>query len=133
MKAPLFRDRGRGAQILLAVVAPFALGAVLGVVLGISSGGYWGLSALAALGGFLAGFEHEGGADGARRGVLGGALFGAGLLLAHAIAGTHAKVSLGSVPLLLVLIDAIIGALLGALGARAAQAAGQRESSSGAP
>jgi hypothetical protein len=119
MQAPtLFRDRPRPVQIVLGGIVPFAFGAVVGVVLGISSGGYWGLAALAGLGGFLAGFEHQDGWGGADRGLVGGALFGAGILIAHAIAGTHAKVSLGSFPPLLIVIDAIFGILLGALGGR---------------
>jgi hypothetical protein len=115
---PLFRDRPRPIQIVLGGVVPFAFGAVVGVVLGISAGAYWGLSALAALGAIVAGFEHQDGWGGADRGVVGGAIFGAGILIAHAIAGTHAKVSLGSFPPLLIVIDAIAGMLLGALGGR---------------
>ena len=60
--------------------------------------------------------EHPDPAAGAKRVFLGGALFGLGILLAHAIAGTDAKVSLGGFPPLLILIDAIIGAVLGAIG-----------------
>lgn len=114
--APLLRDRPRPAQILLAIVVPFVFGAVVGVALGISAGLYWGLSALAAIGGVLAGLEHPEWRSGARRGILGGALFALGLLLAHAVAGTDAKVSLGGFPPLLIVIDAIIGMLLGAFG-----------------
>ncbi len=97
---------------------PFAFGAVVGVVLGISAGAYWGLSVLAGLGAIVAGFEHQDGWGGADRGLVGGALFGAGILIAHAIAGTDAKVSLGSFPPLLVVIDAIAGMLLSAIGGR---------------
>lgn len=97
---------------------PFAFGAVLGVVLGVSAGAYWGLSVLAGLGAIVAGFEHRDGWGGADRGLVGGALFGAGILIAHAIAGTDAKVSLGSFPPLLIVIDAIAGMLLGAIGGR---------------
>jgi hypothetical protein len=118
----LFRDRPRPAQIALGGAVPLLFGAVVGVVLGISAGAYWGLSGLAALGGTLAGFEHRDGWGGADRGLVGGALFGLGVLLAHAIAGTHAKVSLGSFPPLLIVIDAIFGMLLGALGGRIARA-----------
>jgi hypothetical protein len=121
-KPPFFRDRPRPVQIILGGVVPFLFGCVVGVVLGISSGGYWGLAGLAAVGGVLAGFEHHDGWGGADRGVVGGGLFGAGVLIAHAIAGTHAKVSLGSFPPLLVVIDAIAGMLLGALGGRLARA-----------
>jgi hypothetical protein len=114
--SPLFRDRSRQVQIVLAVIAPFALGAVAGIALGISAGAYWVVSALAVVGGILAGFEHEGWRDGARRGILGGVLFGLGVLIAHAVAGSDARVSLGSFPPLLIVIDAIIGMFLGVLG-----------------
>jgi hypothetical protein len=115
---PLFRDRPRSIQIVLGGLVPLAFGAVVGVVLGISAGAYWALAALAGLGAILAGFEHQDGWGGADRGLVGGAIFGAGTLIAHAIAGTHAKVSLGSFPPLLIVIDAIAGMLLGALGGR---------------
>jgi len=119
MAAPTpLRDRPREARFALAVVVPFLFGAVVGVALGISAGAYWALSGLAALGGVLAGLEHPDRRSGARRVALGGALYALGLLLAHAIAGTDAKVSLGSFPPFLIVIDAIIGALLGALGSR---------------
>jgi len=125
---PLFRDRPRAFQIVLGGVVPLAFGAIVGIVLGVSTGAYWGLAALAAIGGVLAGLEHRDGWGGADRGLVGGALFGTGLLVAHAIAGTHAKVSLGSFPPLLVVIDALIGMLLGALGGRVARALRRRAS-----
>jgi hypothetical protein len=115
---PLFRDRPRPIQIVLGGIVPFAFGAVVGVVLGISAGAYWGLSVLAGLGAIVAGFEHQDGWGGADRGLVGGALFGAGVLIAHAIAGGDAKVSLGSFPPLLIVIDAIAGMLLSAIGGR---------------
>jgi len=123
---PLFRDRPRPIQIIFGGVVPFLFGAILGVVLGISAGAYWGLTAIAAIGGFLAGFEHQDGWGGADRGLVGGGLFGAGVLIAHAIAGTHAKVSLGSFPPLLIVIDALFGIFLGAAGGRLARAMRER-------
>jgi hypothetical protein len=119
---PLFRDRPRAVQIVLGGVVPFVFGAIVGVVLGVSAAGYWALAALAGLGAIVAGFEHQDGWGGADRGLVGGALFGAGILIAHAIAGTHAKVSLGSFPPLLIVIDAIAGMLLSALGGRIGRA-----------
>jgi hypothetical protein len=113
---PLFEERTREARIVLAVVVPLLFGAVAGVFLGISAAVYWALAALAAIGGVLAGLEHPDPSGGARRVFLGGALFGLGILIAHAIAGTDAKVSLGDFPPLLILIDAVIGAVLGAIG-----------------
>ena len=121
----LFRDRPRPIQIVLGGCVPVAFGAVVGIVLGISSGVYWALAVIAGVGAVLAGFEHQDGWGGADRGLVGGVLFGTGLLVAHAIAGTHAKVSLGGFPPLLIVIDAIFGMLLGALGGRIAR--GMRE------
>ncbi len=111
-----FRDRTDSTQVILAIVVPFIFGAVVGVFLGVSAGVYWGFSALAAIGAVLAGREHDDARGGALRGLVGGALFGLGVLLAHAVAGTDAKVSLGSFPPLLIVIDAVIGAALSAFG-----------------
>jgi hypothetical protein len=117
----LFRDRSRPAQIVIGGVIPAAIGALAGVLLGVAAAAYWAVGALAAVGGFLAGFEHRDGWGGADRGFFGGAIYGAALLIAHAIAGTHAKVSLGSFPPFLAVITALIGMLLGAAGGRMAR------------
>jgi hypothetical protein len=111
-----FADRGRSAQIILALVVPFVFGAIVGIVLGWSAAAYWILSAIAALGAVLAGREHPDARSGALRGLVAGAVYGAGVLLAHAVAGTDAKVSLGSFPPLLIVIDALAGAILAAIG-----------------
>jgi len=129
----LFRDRPRPVQIVLAGAVPFAFGAVVGIVLGVSAGVYWVLAVLAGLGAVLAGLEHQDGWGGADRGLVGGALFGLAVLLAHAIAGTHAKVSLGGFPPLLIVIDAIFGMLLGALGGRIARGIRERQAIVGKP
>jgi hypothetical protein len=123
----LFRDRPRAVQIVLGGAVPFLFGGVVGIVVGVSAGAYWGLAGLAALGAVVAGFEHQDGWGGADRGLAGGVLFASGLLIAHAIAGTHAKVSLGSFPPLLIVVDAIIGIFLGALGGRLARGIRERE------
>lgn len=112
-----FSERGRQGQLVLAVVVPFVFGAIVGVVLGVSAAGYWVLSVLAAIGAVLAGFEHPDARSAAVRGVVMGAVYGLGVLVAHAVAGTDAEVSLGSFPPLLIVIDAIFGAGLAALGA----------------
>jgi hypothetical protein len=131
MQPVLFRDRPRPVQIVLGGVIPAVFGAAAGVLVGASTGGYWALAAVVSIGGFLAGFEHQDGWGGADRGLVGGAIYGTSLLTAHAIAGTHAKVSLGSFPPFLAVVTAIIGMLLGALGGRLARA--QRERREGAP
>jgi hypothetical protein len=48
------------------------------------------------------------------------------LLLVHALAGTHAKVSLGSFPPFLIVITAIAGMLLSAIGGRTARVMRER-------
>jgi len=117
----LLRDRPRPAQIVLGGVIPAIVGAIAGILIGVSVAGYWTIGAVAAVGGFIAGFEHQDGWGGADRGVVGGAIYGASLLIAHAIAGTHAKVSLGSFPPFLAVVTAIIGMFIGAGGGRLAR------------
>jgi hypothetical protein len=126
----LFRDRSRPVQVILGGVVPCAIGALAGIMLGVAAAAYWAVGVIAAVGGVLAGFEHRDGWGGADRGLVGGALYGIGLLVAHAVAGTDATVSLGSFPPLLVVITAIAGMLLGALGGRLARAAREREGAS---
>src|SRR5207245_1836500 len=92
--ASLMRARPHPARIVLGGVFPAIFGAIAGILLGISGGAYWAFGGVAAVGGFLAGFEHQDGWGGADRGVVGGAIYGTALLVAHSIAGTHAKVSL---------------------------------------
>jgi hypothetical protein len=124
--SPLFRERPRSAQVILGLVVPTALGALAGVLLGVSSAAYWAIGLIAFVGGILAGFEHADGWDGADRGLVGGTLYGTGLLVAHAIAGTDAKVSLPGFAPILVVFTAIIGTLLGALGGKIRGSAMQR-------
>jgi len=121
-----FSERGREAQILLAVVVPFVFGAIVGIVLGASAGVYWILSAVAGIGAILAGLEHPDARSGALRGLVIGAVYGIGLLLAHAVAGTDAKVSLGGFPPLVIVIDAVVGAVLSAIGGSIGRARSRR-------
>lgn len=115
-RPPLLRDRPENTQVVLAVIVPLVFGAVVGVVLGTSASLYWVLLGVAALGALLSGLEHVEVKEAAGRGAVAGAMFGLGILAAHQLAGTDAKVSLGSFPPLLIVIDAIAGALLAALG-----------------
>lgn len=112
----LLRERPENTQVMLAVIVPLIFGAVVGVVLGTSASFYWILLAVASLGALLSGLEHDEVTEAAGRGAVAGAMFGLGILAAHQLAGTDAKVSLGSFPPLLIVIDAIAGALLAALG-----------------
>ncbi len=131
----LFRDRSRLAQVVLGGVVPALVGGLAGVLIGASAAAYWGVAVLAAIGAFVGGFEHRDGWGGADRGFVGGLIYGIALLLIHALVGTHAKVSLGGFPPLLVVVTAIIGMLLSAAGGRIARLRRQRAgaASSGVP
>jgi len=106
-------------------VIPAIFGAVAGILIGVSAGAYYAWGGLAAIGGFIAGFEHRDGWGGADRGFFGGLIYGIALLVTHAIVGTHAKVSLGTFPPLLAVLTAIIGMFVSAAGGRISRA--QRE------
>jgi hypothetical protein len=127
----LFRDRSQAAQIVIGGVVPALIGAGAGVLVGVSVTGYWVIAAVAGIGGFLSGFEHQDGWGGADRGLVGGAIYGTALLVAHAIAGTHAKVSLGSFPPLLAVVTAIFGMLFAAFGGRLARMQRERKAARG--
>jgi hypothetical protein len=133
LEPTLFRDRPRAVQIVLGGVIPALLGVAAGILVGSSTGAYWALAAVVSIGGLLAGFEHEDGWGGADRGLVGGALYGTTLLITHAIAGTEAKISLGSFPPFFAVVTAIIGMLLGALGGRIARGLRERGLQPSAP
>jgi hypothetical protein len=115
---PLLMSRPPAQRFLLVGVVPAVFGAIAGVILGVSAPVYWVLQLLAIAGGFLAGLEHPTAKEAALRGLAAGAVFGAFILIAHAVAGTDEKVSLGDAPIFLVVITAVVGAILGALGAK---------------
>jgi len=123
--------RQSAALFALADIGVIVVLLLAGVLVGVSSGAYWGYAVLVAIGSVVAGFEHQDGWGGADRGLVAGFIYGVALLLAHAIIGTHAKVSLGSFPPLLAVITAIAGMLLSALGGRIARQQRARRASPG--
>jgi apolipoprotein N-acyltransferase len=112
----LLRERSENTQVWLAVIVPLVFGAIVGIFLGTSATVYWILLAVAALGALLSGLEHDQVKEAAGRGAVAGAMFGLGILAAHELAGTDAKVDLGDLPAALIVINAVAGALLAALG-----------------
>lgn len=119
MRAPTpFHDRSQSQQLIIGGVVPMAIGALAGVLVGISAPAYWIIAGLAAVGAFLSGLEHPDGWDAADRGFLGGLIYGTALLLAHELANTSPKVSLGSAPAFLAVITTVAGTLLAAGGGR---------------
>ena len=105
------------------VGGPVLFGLLCGFLLGISESAYLIASILAILGGFFAGFEHAGAREGALRGVIGGTLFGSFILIGHEIHGHEAKADLPDPAVLLIVLTAAFGALLGATSAGASAAA----------
>ena len=124
---PLLADRPSGERAFIVLVLPALAGAICGVLLGISGGLYTVLTLVAILGGIAAGYDHATASEGALRGIAGGALFGTFILLAHAVAGTHAKAKLPEphivLPIATALISIVLGAVGGALRARSLRAA----------
>jgi uncharacterized membrane protein (UPF0136 family) len=122
----LFRERPRAVQVVLGLVAPVVFGALCGYLLGVSQPWFNILMLLAGLGGVGAGFEHVGPREGALRGIAGGVLFAAALLVCFSLRALPARVPL---PLPLggmVVVYAVMGAPLGALGGRLRQRAEDR-------
>jgi hypothetical protein len=114
--APLFAERSLGLRVLGAAVVPAVFGAVSGVVLGVSAGIYWVLQIVALIGAVLGGLEHPNAREAARRGLVGGTIYGAFILIAHAVVGTDPEIKLPDFAPVLVVFTAVIGALASALG-----------------
>ena len=108
----LFAERPRSMQILAVIVIPAVYGALCGFVLGASATVYWVLQVIAFIGGLLAGLEHVSSREGALRGGLGGFVYGASLLGAHAISGAEAEVNIGDPEIGLLVVTTLGGALI---------------------
>jgi hypothetical protein len=112
-------DRPLAVRLVLVVAVPLVFGAICGFFLGQSKTAYIALQVVAAIGGYVAGFEHRSGREAAIRGLVGGAFFGAGILLMHQLTGDHDKVKLPDPHIVLLAFTAGVGAILGAFGAGA--------------
>src|SRR5437870_2932836 len=114
----LLRQRPLVAQVLMPTLVPAAFGAICGWLLGVSEVAYTILAVLAIGGGYAAGLEHDGWREGAIRGLVGGALFGAFILIVNEATGKSPKADLPHPHILLVVLTAVFGTALGALGGR---------------
>jgi hypothetical protein len=112
-------DRPLVARVLLVVVVPGVFGLIVGWALGQSKPLYIALSIVAAIGGYVAGFEHRSGREGALRGFIAGAFFGGGVLLMHQLTGDRATVKPPHPGVILIAITAVLGAGLAVFGATA--------------
>jgi hypothetical protein len=122
----LFSDLPPIVRFQLAGLGPFLLGAVIGFMLGESATGYWILTGLSLIGGLAGGLEHRTARAAAARGLVTGACFGAGIVVAHAISGDRALATVPSPLVLLIVIAALGGALLASIGWRLAGLSGFR-------
>jgi uncharacterized membrane protein (UPF0136 family) len=112
-------DRSMAARVVLVVVIPVVFGLITGYFLGHSKTVYIALNILAGIGGYIAGFEHRSPREAAVRGVIGGAFFGAGILLMHQITGDRTVIHLTDPKIVLIGFTAGFGAILAAFGAGA--------------
>jgi hypothetical protein len=113
---PLLLNRPALARVTLALVVPAGYGFLTGIALDKSKGLYLVLVLLAAIGGVLGGFEMYGPGQGALRGLIGGTLFGAFILIAHEVVSGDATVKLPDPAIVYLAFTIIPGILLGAWG-----------------
>lgn len=114
---PLLRSRPRALQVLLVLLGPILTGAVGGWLLGESATGYLVYVTVMILAGVGTGMEHATRRGGALRGLSGGVLFAASILVTHELIGGPMAATLPSPPVLIVLIYGAAGTLFGTLGA----------------
>lgn len=115
---PLLYTRSERSQFALTVLVPITFGVITGLALGWSEPVYLVLLVLGVVGGIGAGLEHHQPIDGLYRGLLAGLLFTTGILVAHGLADVEPKAVLPDPRELLLLINGVLGAAFGALGAR---------------
>lgn len=115
---PLLRERPRATALVLLLAGPLLLGVATGYALGESEAVYLVLQVVGILGGFAAGLEHDGAREGLARGLFGGLLFGAAILVTHGLRDVEATTHLPEPQVLLVVVTTAAGGLLGALGGR---------------
>jgi hypothetical protein len=111
-----FAELPPAVQFQLAILGPILLGAVSGFLLGESEAGWWISQALGLAGGFAGGLEHPAPRPAALRGLVAGSLFGFAIVAADAVSGDTALAQTPEPIGLIVILTALVGAGLGALG-----------------
>jgi hypothetical protein len=114
-----FLDRPMAVRFLAVIVVPGVFGAITGWVLGESKAVYIVLQIVAAIGGYIAGWEHRSGREAAVRGLVGGLVFGGAILAIHELTGDTPKVKLPEPAVVLMAFTGGIGAILASFGAGA--------------
>ena len=114
----LFRTQPVALKVVLGGIVPALFGAVTGWALGADEIVYTVLALSGIAGGYFAGLEHDDPKAGALRGLVGGTLFGAFILLTNELIGEEPEAELLEPHIILVGFTAGFGVLLGVLGAR---------------
>ena len=115
---PFLDERPWPVQVILVGIVPMAFGFLCGWILDSSGTVYLVLQVLAAIGGYLAGFDHDVTRHAFIRGIIGGLLFGGFVLIGHHVQGGDDHGLIPDQELVLLVFTAGIGSLLGMLGAR---------------
>jgi hypothetical protein len=115
---PFLDERPWAIRVFLVGIVPMAFGFLCGWILDSSGTVYLALQVVAAIGGYLAGFDHDVTRHALIRGIVGGLLFGGFVLIGHHVQGGDDHGLLPDQELVLVVFTAGIGALLGILGER---------------
>ncbi|HEY6761397.1 MAG TPA: hypothetical protein VI318_17995 [Baekduia sp.] len=113
---PLLSERPPAVRVGVIVVAPLLFGFVTGAMLGESVAAWAVANVIATLGGFLAGFDHDDLREAARRGALGGLLFGLALVCADALVVDDRVATIADPAILQVVVTTIAGTLLAVAG-----------------
>jgi hypothetical protein len=95
---------------------PLLGGFVTGATLGVSIAAWAIANVIAALGGFLAGFDHDDLREAARRGALGGLLFGLAMVCADAVVVDDRVATIADPAILQAVVTTIGGTLLALAG-----------------
>src|SRR4051812_21960079 len=112
-------DRPVALRVVFVVIVPTIFGLICGYFLGHSKSVYIALQIVAAIGGYIAGWEHRSRGEAALRGFIGGTFFGTGILVMHELLDRKPLVDLPHPAIVLLVFTAGIGAILAAFGASA--------------
>jgi hypothetical protein len=112
----LLADRPPAVRFTLTYVTPLLAGFATGAMLGVSAGAWAVANVLATIGGFLAGLEHGAPADAARRGAIGGLLFGLAVVLADALVVGDRAATIADPAILQTVVTTVAGTLLALAG-----------------
>jgi hypothetical protein len=103
-------------RLQIAAIGSLVLGAIAGVLLNATSAGYWIVTIIATLGGIAGGTEEAGPREGALRGLWCGALYGLAIVVLSTIVGGDREVKTTDPFVVLIVVTAVAGAILGAVG-----------------